>query len=168
MLGLHRCWGFSLVAARMGCCLVVVRGRLISVACCAAQVLGIQASAVWHVGSVVVAHGLSFSEAHGTFLEQGSNPCLLQWQVDSIPLSHQGSPQMFILTKLFFTWCFCKISQTPLSELSISPELFVCKFTKLGDFLRFQWQRVLVVGCLVIYLSIIIHWLNEWMDILVN
>ena len=25
-------------------------------------------------------------------LEQGSNPCLLHWQVDSLPLSHQGSP----------------------------------------------------------------------------
>ena len=26
-------------------------------------------------------------------LEQGSNPCLLHWQVDSLPLSHQGSPE---------------------------------------------------------------------------
>ena len=50
-----------------------------------------------HMGSVVVAHGLSFSEAYGTFLEQGSNPCLLQWQVDSIPLSHPGS----LVTALF-------------------------------------------------------------------
>ena len=24
---------------------------------------------------------------------QGLNPCLLYWQVDSLPLSHQGSPQ---------------------------------------------------------------------------
>ena len=24
--------------------------------------------------------------------DQGSNPCLLHWQVDSLPLSHQGSP----------------------------------------------------------------------------
>ena len=28
----------------------------------------------------------------GIFLTQGSNPCLLHWQVDSLPLSHQGSP----------------------------------------------------------------------------
>ena len=27
----------------------------------------------------------------GIFLTQGSNPCLLHWQVDSLPLSHQGS-----------------------------------------------------------------------------
>ena len=28
----------------------------------------------------------------GIFLTQGSNPCLLHWQADSLPLSHQGSP----------------------------------------------------------------------------
>ena len=28
----------------------------------------------------------------GIFLTQGSNPCLLPWQADSLPLSHQGSP----------------------------------------------------------------------------
>jgi len=27
----------------------------------------------------------------GNFLTQGSNPCLLHWQVDSLLLSHQGS-----------------------------------------------------------------------------
>ena len=25
-------------------------------------------------------------------LAQGLNPCLLHWQADSLPLSHQGSP----------------------------------------------------------------------------
>ena len=28
----------------------------------------------------------------GIFLDQGSNFCLLHWQADSLPLSHQGSP----------------------------------------------------------------------------
>ena len=28
----------------------------------------------------------------GIFSTQGLNPCLLHWQVDSLPLSHQGSP----------------------------------------------------------------------------
>ena len=28
----------------------------------------------------------------GIFPTQGSNPHLLHWQVDSLPLSHQGSP----------------------------------------------------------------------------
>ena len=42
--------------------------------------------------SVVVAHGLSFPEAYGIFLDQGSNLCPLHWQADSQPLDHQGSP----------------------------------------------------------------------------
>ena len=43
-------------------------------------------------GSVVVTYGLSCSLACGTFLDQGSNPCPLDWQADSLPLDHQGSP----------------------------------------------------------------------------
>ena len=30
--------------------------------------------------------------ACGIFPDQGPNPCLLHWQADSLPLSHQGSP----------------------------------------------------------------------------
>ena len=33
--------------------------------------------------SVVVAHGLSCLKACGIFLDQGSNPCPVHWQVDS-------------------------------------------------------------------------------------
>ena len=42
--------------------------------------------------SAVMAHGLSCSVACGTLLDQGSNPCPLDWQADSLPLDHQGSP----------------------------------------------------------------------------
>jgi len=42
--------------------------------------------------SVVVAKGLSCFTACENFLDQGLNLCLLHWQVDSLPLSHQGSP----------------------------------------------------------------------------
>ena len=41
--------------------------------------------------SVVGAHRLSCSAARGVFPDQGSNPCLLHWQADSLPLDHQGS-----------------------------------------------------------------------------
>ena len=34
----------------------------------------------------------------GIFLTQGSNPSLLHWQVDSLLLSHQGSPLKLITT----------------------------------------------------------------------
>ena len=50
-----------------------------------------------HAGSVVVAHGLSWSAACGIFPDQGPNPCPLYWQADSQPLHHQGSPQLYIL-----------------------------------------------------------------------
>ena len=43
-------------------------------------------------GIVVVMHGLSRSMACGIFPDQGLNPCLLHWEADSSPLSHQGSP----------------------------------------------------------------------------
>ena len=43
--------------------------------------------------SVVVAQRLSCSKACGIFSDKESNQSLLHWQVDSSPLSHQGSPQ---------------------------------------------------------------------------
>ena len=36
------------------------------------------------------------------FLDQGLIPCLLRWQVDSLPLSNQGSPSLFF--KIFCFW----------------------------------------------------------------
>ena len=65
--------------------------------CCGTWALGTQASGVvahglQSVGSVVVAHELCFSAACAIFPDQGLNPCLLHWQIDSYPLYHQGSP----------------------------------------------------------------------------
>ena len=45
-------------------------------------------------------HGLSCSAAYGIFLDQGSNPCPLNWQADSYPLSHQGSLTIHLLKNL--------------------------------------------------------------------
>ena len=39
---------------------------------------------------------LRSSSASGVFSDQGSNPRLLCWQVDSLPLSLPGSPHHFI------------------------------------------------------------------------
>ena len=51
---------------------------------------------------------LSCSSACGIFLDQGSNPCLLHWQVDSLPLSHQGSPRPCDFYIFFFcSWWYC-------------------------------------------------------------
>ena len=40
--------------------------------------------------------GRSWSAACGISPDQGWNPCLLHWQVDSFPLSHQGSPTLCV------------------------------------------------------------------------
>ena len=46
-------------------------------------------------GLVVVVHWLSCSAAGGVFPDQGSNLCLLLWQMDSLPLSHQKPNTQF-------------------------------------------------------------------------
>ena len=63
--------------------------------CFWAQTLGPKASVfaphgLESSGSVAVTHGLSCSTAWGIFLDQGSNPCLLHWQVDSYPRNNPG------------------------------------------------------------------------------
>ena len=83
---------------------------------CRAKVLGSRASVVTargfgngdsltleHLGSFVVTHWLSCSEACGIFPDQGLNLCPLHWKADSYPLHHQGSPHG-IFTCLFFFW----------------------------------------------------------------
>ena len=53
---------------------------------------------LWSGGSrVVVVKGLGCSTACGIFLDQGSNLCLLHWQENSLPRSHQGSPQLILV-----------------------------------------------------------------------
>ena len=48
-----------------------------------------------------MAYRLAGSTTGGTFLNQGSNPCLLHRQADSLPLSHQGGPFKKYLLYLF-------------------------------------------------------------------
>ena len=52
--------------------------------------------------------GLSGPAARGVFQDQGSNPCLLHWQVALLPQSHQGSPLLilcvFFLAVLLQVW----------------------------------------------------------------
>ena len=59
----------------------------------------VEVHGLWGAGSVVVAHRLSCSMACRIFLDWGLNLCLLHWQVKSLPMSHQGSPEY----RLFYT-----------------------------------------------------------------
>ena len=101
MLGLHCSVGFSLVAASKGCsslqCTSFSLQRLPLLQSMGSRAHGLQQ--LWHTGSIVVLHGLSCSLVCGVFPNRGSNPCLLHWQADSLPPSHQESP---ILSQLFF------------------------------------------------------------------
>ena len=94
-LGLFLLRGLPLVAASRGCSPVTVRGLLRAVASLVAE-HGHQSS-----GSVVVAHGLHCPEACGIFPDQGSNMCLLHWQADSLPLSHQGTQCPVFITNIW-------------------------------------------------------------------
>ena len=91
------CW--VLVAVR-GLSLVAASGGHSSLRCAGLSLsrpLLLRSTGSRHAGSVVVAHGLSCSAACGIFPDQGSNPCPLQWQADSQPLRHQGSPSSSFL-----------------------------------------------------------------------
>ena len=70
--------------------------------CCAAQAPGCTGfsscgSQTREHRSIVVAHRLSCSVSCQIFLYQGLNPCLLHWQANSLPLSHQRSPRISVL-----------------------------------------------------------------------
>ena len=49
---------------------------------------------------MAVACWLSCLLARGIFLDQGLNLCLLHWQVDSSPLSYEGSPEVSNLNEV--------------------------------------------------------------------
>ena len=61
--------------------------------------------------SAVVVHELRFSTACRIFPDQGSNLCLLHWRTDSLPLSHQGSPTIF-LNWIILESQYCVVSGT--------------------------------------------------------
>ena len=91
--GLRCCVGFSVVEVCGGHSSCGVQASHCGgFSCCGAQTLGHVGSVVmvpklWNTGPIVVAYGLSCSAACGIFLDKGSNPLLLHWQVDSLSLS---------------------------------------------------------------------------------
>ena len=54
-----------------------------------------------HACSVIGA----YSAAGGVLPDWGSSLCLLHWQVDSLPLSHQGTPTLIFCSLRFGSWC---------------------------------------------------------------
>ena len=88
-LALLQCAGFSLwwllLLQSMGSRVCGLPGEWASVAV---------VPELWSTDSIVVTYGLSCSRACEISLDQGLSPCLLHWQEDTLPLSHQGSPYL--------------------------------------------------------------------------
>ena len=146
-LDLHCRLGFSL-AAVSGSSLVAVCG-LLAVASLVLEhwLQGLRASAaatpgLESSGSTLGAHGLSCFLARGILLDEGSNPCFLYWQVNSLPLSHQQSStcqyflmiyecsdvtlDLTVLSLLYFlTICYPKSSLTLNADVYISDNQLV-------------------------------------------
>ena len=63
------------------------------------------------VGWIIVAHGVRSSTAYGNFPDQElSVPCLLHWQVNTLPLSHHGSRGNNLEGTLYNGKCFCLLN----------------------------------------------------------
>ena len=91
-------WAFSLVVVGEFLLQWLLLWSTSSRACGVQQLCGKGSIVVaQNTGSVMVVHRLSCSEATGIFPDQGWNPCLLHQQVDSLSLSHQGSPVSTLL-----------------------------------------------------------------------
>ena len=75
--------------------------------CCRSRALGdagfcICAPRLWSADSVAAAHRRCCSSACGILLGRVLNPCLLCWKMNSLSLSHQGSPWVLDFIKCFF------------------------------------------------------------------
>ena len=103
MLGLHCCAGFSLAAESRATLQLQCTG--FSWQWLLLWISGSRARGLpWllfpgskNTGSIVVAHGLSCSVTREIHPDQGSNPCLLLCQADSLSLSQQGRLESGVL-----------------------------------------------------------------------
>ena len=106
LLNLHCC---------MGSPFIVVRGVYSSLqgvgfSCCGAQALGCVGFSCcnsWALARSLDSYGARAELLHSMWdlLQPETEPLFLHWQLDSLPLSHQGSPKLFLKKMIFlFIW----------------------------------------------------------------
>ena len=88
-----------------------------------------------NIGSVVVVHRLSCSGAYGIFLDQGSNPCLLHWKADSLPLNLYGSLLKGFLKRALFPGGSDDKASARIAETRFNPRVWKIPWRK-------KWQPI--------------------------
>ena len=85
----------------------------------------------------------------GIFPTQESNPCLLHWQADSLPLSHQGSPIVFPGSETYgdfwqyiaeSCWFICRLFLNRGNRNNKSGILILIKWKKLSIWLYYRQE----------------------------
>ena len=108
-----------------------------------------------------MAHGLSSSIARGIFQDLGWNLPLLHWQVDSLPLSYQGSPLQEILYVSTYTiFVMMKLLCFGLSSVVGNSSMYILSSFK-HFFLLFICLAVLGLSCCTHYLLSLLLSLHE-------
>ena len=101
------CTGSSLLHGLFSACGERGLGLLVAVASLVAEHglrhTGFFSRSSWALEHEAAVHGLSCPAECGVFPDQGSNLSLLHWQAGSLPLSHQGSPEIHIEGLLCYT-----------------------------------------------------------------
>ena len=125
LLGLHCCAGSSLVqragaTLNLWCVSISLWWFFFGTSGFRHMGFSVVAPGLKSTGSVVMENRLCCPLARGIFPDQGLNPCLLHWQADSLPLSHQGSPWLLFevpdppasLLDNYITSAACPLSST--------------------------------------------------------
>ena len=105
--GKLRCW-----LKREG--LRVLLCSCVSLLCCPMDCT-LQGSSVHGNSQAKILKWISISFSMEIFLDQESNPCLLHWKADSLPLSHQGSPRILD----YVAYPFPRVTSQPRNQTRI-------------------------------------------------
>ena len=87
-----------------------------------------------------MAHGLSCSVACGLFPDQGSNPCPLHWQADSLTTAPPGKPLIPKSLSQFYTTFLSSRTNFPMTQWSSSPRYA----TSISNLTQLKWNSHLL------------------------